>query len=442
MAVTTYPRITGVSTTLTSATVGPNLADAGYLTIQAALDAGYSDIYVQPGTYTLTTAIILPDRAIKITGSGRGVTTLTIGAAAIAAFYDNFDQYRTVSDLDVTGTINTAGQKGVEFGANATGSKWWNMRYVGITNIRTDVLADAASYPVIDVYEVYFTHTGADASSFYWNGPGFLNGYYFFGVAFAAAGGFTGSPDIHLVASNFSCANGGVLTSAILDGCRITDAPAGGVIISGTSTNGHTCNLRETEFGAANAGAPTRWLDLTGAATKSQIVNGRFRTAASSESIRTVQTLMIVKDNTDCKVLESGAADNNAYENILSTSTIIGVGSTVNGAKRFGGTGAVTDSYVTLLTHTNQKGLIGQGTIKNTDGADSMTVEEQGIDAFGTTDVLESVVAFGAERTLNTLNSFGAARPPYLSYRVRVKNTVPASAAAYSIQFTSQGGVS
>lgn len=152
----------------------------------------------------------------------------------------------------------------------------------------------------------------------------------------------------------------------------------------------------------------------------------------------------VVGDNTGIQVLESGTANNNRFDDNqnFSGSTIIGTTSTVNGAKRFGSTGATVDAYATLFTHTNAKGLMGIGTIKNTDGADSLTIEEQVIDAFGVTTTVETVVTFGDTYMLDLQTNFDTTGfPPYVSYRVRVKSTSPGNPASYSIQFVSQGDV-
>lgn len=111
------------------------------------------------------------------------------------------------------------------------------------------------------------------------------------------------------------------------------------------------------------------------------------------------------------------------------------------GTNSFGGTGATADAYATLFTATNPNGLFGIGTIKNTDGADSMTVEETVTDAFGVTDTVETPVAFGDDYMLDPQTNFDTAMPPHVSYRVQVKSTVPGSPAAYSVQFSAQGAI-
>ncbi len=77
-----------------------------------------------------------------------------------------------------------------------------------------------------------------------------------------------------------------------------------------------------------------------------------------------------------------------------------------------------------------------------TDGGNSMTVRETVTDRFGVTDATtETVVAAGAafDYLLNPQAFFGAARPPYVSYKVEVKATVPGSQTSYSLRFGAQG---
>lgn len=97
---------------------------------------------------------------------------------------------------------------------------------------------------------------------------------------------------------------------------------------------------------------------------------------------------------------------------------------------------ATTDVFVPVFTHSNSRGLIGSGTIKNT-GAQAIDVRETVTDRFGASDSsLVSVVA-GDSLLLSTTQNLGAARPPYASYRVEVKSALPGMPGTYKLFFVS-----
>jgi hypothetical protein len=93
------------------------------------------------------------------------------------------------------------------------------------------------------------------------------------------------------------------------------------------------------------------------------------------------------------------------------------------------------------ITHT-AIGFLPSGMSGGTDAGNDMTVRETVTDRFGVTDATtETVVSPGAanDYLLNPQTFFGAARPPYVSYKVEVKATVPGSQTAYSLNFDGQG---
>lgn len=96
---------------------------------------------------------------------------------------------------------------------------------------------------------------------------------------------------------------------------------------------------------------------------------------------------------------------------------------------------------MSVFTVTDPEALIGIGTIKNTDGANSLTVRETAIDRFGSTVSSETVVTTATLTLLlnpeqNLTNGAGAfAYPPFTSYQVEVKSTTPGSPATYELHF-------
>lgn len=120
-------------------------------------------------------------------------------------------------------------------------------------------------------------------------------------------------------------------------------------------------------------------------------------------------------------------------------STILGPNSTIEGTRRKDTTSTTTDSFVELFTHVNYKGIIGIGTIKNTDGTDSLDIKETVTDVFGVTTNQTNTVANGASRLLDPTVNVSTARPPYVSYKVEVKSTSAGNPATFEMHHISNG---
>jgi hypothetical protein len=180
-------------------------------------------------------------------------------------------------------------------------------------------------------------------------------------------------------------------------------------------------------------------------------VSGSFKDAGVA-SIRTA-ALKTVVDGCDFSqvsgktVLETGAADQTVIDSCtgLGTGTgltIIGPLTKVNGAMKSDKATSTTNALVEIVpTITNPLGLIGIGTIQNTDGVNSLDVKESFTDAFGTTSSVTTTVLFGNYLILHLQQSLGTGRAPYVSYKAEVIDTVPGSHATYVSHFTSQGAL-
>lgn len=122
------------------------VVDAGgmgdYTTIQGAVDALFDDggvIVVKPGTYNITSTITLPDKPVKIVGSGIGVTVIDLGTSVIAAFtvpdtltakhlYD-------ISHLKINGG-NVIGQEAVRIASSGSYGDVY-LSHVRVDNVET-----------------------------------------------------------------------------------------------------------------------------------------------------------------------------------------------------------------------------------------------------------------------------------------------------------------
>lgn len=146
-------------------------------------------------------------------------------------------------------------------------------------------------------------------------------------------------------------------------------------------------------------------------------------------------------------VIESGTADeNDIHDNTGLTNgtgyTIIGPKTKVNNAVLADKATSTTNALVEIVpTITNPKGLMGIGSIKNTDGANSLDLKETFTDAFGVTSSVTNTIAPGDYMIMHLQQSLGTGRAPYVSYKAEVIDTVAGSHATYVSHFTSMGSL-
>lgn len=154
-------------------------------------------------------------------------------------------------------------------------------------------------------------------------------------------------------------------------------------------------------------------------------------------------------DNWGCPpVLEVGVnADRNVYNDNLgingnggTDSVFVGVRNTFNGLSQLQATAATTDAFVAVTTQVATSGVQGIATIKNT-GANGMNVRETGVDQFGTTSTVTTLVAAGNDLRLDPTNNVGTARPPYKSYMIEVQSAVAGNATTYVLRLGMNGEV-
>lgn len=147
-------------------------------------------------------------------------------------------------------------------------------------------------------------------------------------------------------------------------------------------------------------------------------------------------------------VLEVAPADRNVYNDCLGlngnaggvTSVFVGVRNTFNGLSQLQATAATTDAFVTVTTQVATSGVHGVATIKNT-GANGMNVRETGVDQFGTTSTVTTLVAAGNDLRLDPTVNVGTARPPYKSYMIEVQSSVAGNPTTYVLRLGMNGEV-
>lgn len=109
--------------------------------------------------------------------------------------------------------------------------------------------------------------------------------------------------------------------------------------------------------------------------------------------------------------------------------------------------GVSTAAPVTILTDASAPGVMGIGSIKNTDGANSLAVQETVIDKFGVTTTVSRNLLPGQFYLLDPQTSFNdlagsESWPPFTSYVVKVVDAVAASHATFEMHYAGQGTVS
>jgi hypothetical protein len=160
-------------------------------------------------------------------------------------------------------------------------------------------------------------------------------------------------------------------------------------------------------------------------------------------------------DNWGCPpVREVAPADRNVYNDNLGIngnpnpliggagvdSVFVGVRNTFNGLSQFRATAATTDAFVTITNQIATSGVQGIATIKNT-GLNGMNVRETGVDQFGVTSTVTTLVAAGGDLRLDPTNNVGTARPPYTRYSIEVQSSVAGNPTTYVLRLGMNGEV-
>lgn len=188
---------------------------------------------------------------------------------------------------------------------------------------------------------------------------------------------------------------------------------------------------------------PNRYLDIV-APLPSAVIGCNFNAPATVEEIRNAWQYVAIccpVGTNRPRVTETGAADLNYYDWIdMVNSTIIGPSSVVSGVLKHNISNVTTNAFVPFVTLANPNGLpAGVGAIKNTDGANTLSVKETVTDLWGVTTSLTQDVAPSAVVPLNLSVNINTGMPPYKAYEVAVIDKVGGSHATFELRFSSMG---
>lgn len=427
------------------------------LTIAAALAALPAEgglIFIKQGTYAIAASLVIPDKPVAIRGAGDG-TIIDIGANAITAFTTAFDRDLSFESFRVTGD-GSAGQ--VFFSYTGIGARVSQLtvrsvlvgNYDGASDsIEIMFLSTLVAMSRVRISDSFFVTTLAAASRFI-SLPAASDDWRVERSIVTRSGGISGSPELFAESCDLSMGVNGITVTAgsVLLNCRIT----GDSLVTMTSRCRVSGCLFDLDAHLLFTGSPNlvansvfrsviaTHIEATGSKL---VVDGcSFANFGSEAILLTTATECVITGNENCEVTEAGGGvDSNRFDNNtgFAASTIIGPNSVVNGARRKDSTDSTTDAFVVVFTHTNFKGLLGIGTVKNTDAVDTMDVRETVTDAFGVTSAFITSISPGNDYMLDPQTYINLARPPYTSYAVAVRSTVGGAPATYELHHVSQG---
>jgi hypothetical protein len=405
-------------------------SEGDYTDIQSAINALPAQgglILVREGTYSISSTLALPNKPVWIRGCGIGATIIDIGANTISAFTIASANKYGFSDLRINGG-GAASQRGLNVSAFA--------------DVRM------ASVEMLAIEKPFLTSSGFELRTIdcHFRVPNLGTAYYCDGQAVWYAtnticdhsgtprGGFLNEPELHWNNCTAWVVNGGATGWVYLNNCYFfSDVPltlpnyAAGSIITGSL------------FESA-AGTPARYIDIV-AGCDNVVVSSCVFSTFSSEAIRLGADRCAISGNTNCKVTETGAANDNNYsgnKGLTQTSTILGATSIVNGVANSQLSGPTNAIFIVILNYQSLMGMMAIGTIKNT-GANPMEVKETVVDLFGGSANLTHTVPAGDHLTLDLQIDIGVARPPYVTYQIEVRHT--GAATSYDLALAMHGAV-
>lgn len=411
----------------------PGVGD--YTTIQAALDAlpaegGYILIRESPTPYQENLTI---GKSVVLRGCGRDATVIDIGSADNTAAMS-----MTASPLNVfVQNLSIIGDSSkIQSVLDIPAFSSFIFDDVQVTNAL--YIVKTADFPEVAFRNCRFDMPGVAGWSF-WKSS--VNGGLMYwdtveaNISHVSASAITGRIDWE-VTSSF--AGGGTGYSTYDLGLFVVqDFFVNHALFTVHLDHSHIVNLE---------GGEIKW-SLLG--SKQTITGSHWSTSDGNPSIdmqgssSVISACVFEGSGGSVMVAEAGSADSNQYNGNVgfAGSTLIGPASVVNGARRADASGTTAAAYVNVFTLTNQKGLTGVGTVKNTGVTNTMTVKETATDAFGVTDTVETDVTPGDSLNLSAQANVGTSRPPYVSYGLDVKDKVAASHTTYTTSMVGQGAL-
>lgn len=135
------------------------------------------------------------------------------------------------------------------------------------------------------------------------------------------------------------------------------------------------------------------------------------------------------------QTISTGTVGDNVFDGINDYSgASIFSNSFVEGSRTLSTSGDSQDIFVDVLTCENPVGVMFEGTVRNTGGVNSMEVQETAVDLFGSTGTKTTTVTPGNDLIVTSSQQVGTARPPYKSYKISIKSTIPGASTAFQLR--------
>lgn len=294
----------------------------------AALPAAGGLIFVKQGTYPISASLFLTDKPIDIVGAG-GSTILDMGASAISLFTKSFRHRYKIANLTVVGT----GIAGQAFFEDTIGDGVFSVDVEGVTidQVQTGFISGAGALS-LRLVRVSYTPSLSAAAQFF---TGIVGSNLIEATLTVVVGG-TVNGFVEIVATvchfDFTQASGPVVN--FVSGMTVAACSISGEfsVSGGRPTQISGCSFSYGVFGIP----PNRYLDLAVAGGFPAVISGNnFTLPANFEEILNAGDLVFIQGNTGLAdlpiVTETGAANNNRYQDISLSSTILGNATILNG---------------------------------------------------------------------------------------------------------------
>jgi len=291
----------------------------------AALPAAGGCIYIKQGVYPLAASLVVTNKPIKFIGSGRNATILDLGAVAIPAFTLGFNNKYTFEDFTIRGT-GLVGQQGWLYSGGIVSPL--TQRCLRVRTEAIEKVLKVAAAPLSFAFFEFISCeletsglvTAAIVDAVASGGARVFAIDTSMAIEFGNAGGFFGTVEPQFVRCIINVFNGATFSGGgenpILTNCNFIAIAAPIVIALG----GY--RIIGCRFNVALVGVTALTLTAGGAV----VAGNDFSVPVGAITINVPSSFNIIENNANCRVLESGGANNNRYADntLFQGSTIIG----------------------------------------------------------------------------------------------------------------------
>ena len=297
---------------------------AGLVQALADLPPEGGTVFVGEGRFPISATIVLPDKPVRIIGSGEGATIFDLGDNGIALFEIFYDQPYVFEEFTILGNSTVTQQSGFHF-TGTLGNQEVLIHRVSTVPVDYDtsrlitdlILVDTGKLAWVTARDLNLGVTGL-----YLNGDADLEMHSCIDLT-GTGGGFVGSGTSISGTLRIYGSVLNVLTASTVGAFEAvyTDFSCA------SATHAFQVSGRVGLYGCNFQGMTSvvRFLDILEATEPTSIV-GCYFLGYTTEAIRLARSNAYIAGNVNCLVTETGAADSNHYtaNHGFSGSTIIG----------------------------------------------------------------------------------------------------------------------